>query len=284
MFTIFNERSRSINGEQQDIYAKIDVQMRKYINLFRQNKDLNAWGVFTVIALHSDGNGWSWPSTPTVQKETGLISEEAISRAIKHLRTVCIEGHVLMHHYRQRMSNGQWGRSYYHVFPEAGGVEYMPVSNLVLWQPPPPQPGVVDPVLDQGGDSLSRTSDSEEPKIKTPRKRDLIFDAIAENFFCLTLSDQAAVKLNGSRISGIKKHLIDSDPGITADELTACSAWLRETRPHLSMPKHKESIADALTEYRNRPTAQDDPVSYQSIPYNPDDQYVYTPPTESDYD
>ena len=167
MFTIFNERSRSISGEHQDVYAKIDVQMRKYINLFRQNKDLNAWGVFTVIALHSNGSGWSWPSTPTIEKETGLISEEAISRAIKHLRTICIDGHVLMHHYRQRMSNGQWGRSYYHVFPEAGGIEDMPVANLVLWQPPPPQQGVAEPVLVQGGDSLSRTILEPEPESKT---------------------------------------------------------------------------------------------------------------------
>lgn len=162
--TIFNGRSRSPSGGKRDIYATVSVDLRCKVSQFKMGNSLNPFAVFTVIALHADENGWvSTCDTPTLMKETGLESEGAITNSIKHLRNLKLDNKFpVLHHYREKRANGQWGKSYYHIFPCAGGVDNPPVDNatLIPWNPeskdnpPPVLPGVVVPCVVLGGDSL----------------------------------------------------------------------------------------------------------------------------------
>lgn len=150
MITIFNGRRRTSTETEQVIYAQFDVELRQYMRLFIQNKDLNAWGIFTVIALHADENGWSYPSSETLRNETGIKTNAAISRSVSHLRSINISEHPIIHHYRQRLSDGRWGRSYYHMFPDAGGADKPPVKGLELWIGlPEKKDDSDDPLVDQ---------------------------------------------------------------------------------------------------------------------------------------
>ena len=148
MITIFNGRRRTISEGKPEIYLQIDVAMRKHLHLFRLGNDLNSWAVFSAIALHANPDGWAWPSVAEIKRCTGLGTDEAVSRCIKHLRGMRIETHRILDHYRAKGSNNQWGKSYYHIFPSAGGFEFAPEKDLILWngyiptknakKPPPP--------------------------------------------------------------------------------------------------------------------------------------------------
>ena len=99
MITIFNGRSRAIGNSKESVFIQVDALMREYFYVFKNGHDINAAGVFMVVALHADINGWAWPSTTLLCKETGLSTTDAVLRCIQHLRTVEINNEPILHHY-----------------------------------------------------------------------------------------------------------------------------------------------------------------------------------------
>lgn len=97
----------------------------------------------------------------------------------------------------------------------------------------------------------SGEGDPEPAKQTKERKRDLIFDVIASNYFGVDLTDKAAVALVAHRVSGIKKRLLTADPNLTAAELENVAIWLRSKNADLDMPQHEGTIGKAVVAYRN---------------------------------
>jgi len=166
MITIFNGRQRGDTNGGSMIYAQIDVAMRENIKLFRNGTNLNPFGVFIVIALHANEDGWSWPSTELISDETSLSTDAAIYAAVDHLRGMTLNGKRVLDHYRI-YKNGKWGRSYYHLFPESGGSDKPPCPDLIRWtgkygndseKPVDEKPLVATPLVETPGLSLSITT------------------------------------------------------------------------------------------------------------------------------
>jgi len=177
MITIFNGRTRSVGGSTESFFMQVDVLMREHLHVFRNGNDANALSVFMAIALHANADGWAWPSTPLLSEETGLITEAAISRCIQHLRTVRIDDHPILHHYRIK-EKGRWGRSYYHIFPDAGGAENLPAEHLTRWTTEPPHaiPGVALPVVDVPALFYLSESHSKAEETYAPPENSMLFD------------------------------------------------------------------------------------------------------------
>jgi len=160
MITIFNGRKRAIGDSKDEIYVQVATQMREYGYLFKNGHDINAAWVFMTLALHANADGWAWPSTALLNQETGLTTQAALSRCIQHLRTIQIDEKPILHHYRLK-ENGQWGRSYYHIFPVAGGADHPPVPGLQLWvwaKPTPAKQGLAKQGMVKQGYSIRITS------------------------------------------------------------------------------------------------------------------------------
>lgn len=111
-----------------------------------------------------------------------------------------------------------------------------------------PIPSITDNTSDTTDNTPRKQKRGGDPK---PRVRDLIFDAIARDFFGVDLEDKPAVALVGSRVSGIKKRLLAADPALTADELENVAIWLRSKNADLDMPQHEGTIGKAIVAYRN---------------------------------
>jgi hypothetical protein len=114
MITFFNGRTRTLGGEASEVFAKVDVAFRDYIHLF---KGANL-AVFLAIALHADGDGWAWPSYPTLACETGY-SEGTIRRALAHLCKLEINGHRVLLRYQPKAHGGTFESNRYLLFPSS---------------------------------------------------------------------------------------------------------------------------------------------------------------------
>lgn len=133
MITIFNGRKLSLDGTEDEIHAQVSVSLRQHIHHFCNGKNLNAFAIFMVIALHIDENGWAFPGRDTIKKEVGLSTNNAISSSLTMLRKMRIEGHRVLAIYRQRdPETGQVGRNVYRIFPDAftDGMESAPFPEL----------------------------------------------------------------------------------------------------------------------------------------------------------
>ena len=287
MITIFNGRSRAIGNSKESVFIQVDALMREYFYVFKNGHDINAAGVFMVVALHADINGWAWPSTTLLCKETGLSTTDAVLRCIQHLRTVEINNEPILHHYRTKQAGGQWGRSYYHVFPTAGGGENRPTANLVLWNPPPAKQCMAKLDVDQAGnisiDSLeeeplqavSATSAEDEftsaltkasvagkpvtrdeaapsalqPKPKPERKRDPLFDALGNVLFDIRIGDPIG-KGEAGRIAAVKKELLTLDANVTAADISRFANWYKGCYPNVSIPRDAGKLATHWRQWR----------------------------------
>lgn len=128
MITIFRGRKLSLDGTKDEIYAQVAVALRDQIHLFHNGKNLNPFGLFMKLALHTDEHGWSYPGRANIKRSTGIASNAAITSALKQLCTMRIEGYPVMAMYRTRDEKVQWGRTVYRIFPSAwnDGFENLP--------------------------------------------------------------------------------------------------------------------------------------------------------------
>jgi hypothetical protein len=128
LITIFNGRVRALGqGQIPRVYIQVDVLMRKHLHLFSNSE----WKVFTVIALHSDQDGWAWPGITTLAREAG-IHQNTVKRALAGLCKLRIEGRRVLLRYQPRREGrliqskdggrggkGRFDSNRYLIFPSA---------------------------------------------------------------------------------------------------------------------------------------------------------------------
>jgi hypothetical protein len=114
MISFFNGRKRSLGGETTEVFAKVDVSFRDYLHLLKGAH----LGVFLAIALHSNEEGWAWPSYSTLARETGY-SEDTIRRTLTYLCELEIDGHRILLRYQPKTNDGTFQSNRYLLFPSA---------------------------------------------------------------------------------------------------------------------------------------------------------------------
>ena len=114
-------------------FAQFDVNLRKVLHLFRNKRNSDAWLVFSCLALHTDQNGWAFPSRRLLMVETRL-SKDAVTNALRHLRGVLIDNEPVLRMYRSK-KGGKYRGNFYWLFPTDGPVPYTGSDTLVLWDP-----------------------------------------------------------------------------------------------------------------------------------------------------
>ena len=126
MISIFQGRKLSLDGTADEIYVQVAVALRDHIHLFSNGKNLNPFGLFMKLALHTDQYGWSYPGRTNIKKSTGITTDAAVTSSLKHLCEMRIEGHSVLAMYRSR--DTKWGRTLYRIFPDAwnDGLENVP--------------------------------------------------------------------------------------------------------------------------------------------------------------
>jgi hypothetical protein len=130
LITIFRGRKLSLQGAEEVIYAEVAVALRDQIHHFNTGKSCNPFAVFMKIALHTDENGWAFPGNRSISASTGISTAHALASARTHLQKVRIDGHRVLEVYRERRSDGTFGRHLYRIFPDAwtDGLEHVPAT------------------------------------------------------------------------------------------------------------------------------------------------------------
>ena len=162
MITIFRGRKLSLHGTEEVIYAEVAVALRDQIHHFNTGKSCNPFAVFMKIALHTDENGWAFPSNRSISAGTGISTAHALASARTHLQDVRIEGHRVLEVCRERRPDGTFGRHLYRIFPDAwtDGLEHIPAS----FDAAALAPIVVDPA----DDSSDKQPDVDNPHVDDP--------------------------------------------------------------------------------------------------------------------
>lgn len=111
------------------------------------------------------------------------------------------------------------------------------------------------------------------PHTPRARPRDLIFDTLAREYFGVNLEDKTAIQFIAKRVAKIKKELLAADSTLTAYTLEKVAAFLRVSRPGLTMPQHQDSIGAAIVEYRKSYQGKD--ITASSLPDEAEDDYEY---------
>ena len=112
MISIFNGRTRTLGGSTSEIYAQVSVDFRKYLHYLKGAK----LGVFLAISLHTDADGWAWPSRDLLAWETGY-TVTTISRTLTELCKITINGQRLLLRRQIPSPDGTFGSNHYLIFP-----------------------------------------------------------------------------------------------------------------------------------------------------------------------
>jgi hypothetical protein len=162
LITIFRGRKLSLQGAEEVIYAEVAVALRDQIHHFNTGKSCNPFAVFMKIALHTDEHGWAFPGNGSISASTGISTAHALASSRTHLQKVRIGGHRVLEVYRERRSDGTFGRYLYRIFPDAwtDGLDHVPATfdaaALTLL------------VTDEGGDSRDSQPDVDNPHVDDP--------------------------------------------------------------------------------------------------------------------
>jgi len=113
MIQIFNGRSRALGQDAQDaVYVQVSVKMRQHLHHFKGAR----LGVFLAITLHSNAEGWAWPSLATLKAETGY-NVQTISQALRDLSMLTIDGQRVLLSVQDRAAHGTFVTNRYLLFP-----------------------------------------------------------------------------------------------------------------------------------------------------------------------
>jgi len=113
MISFFNGRKRTLGGSTSEVYAQVSVDFRDHLHVFKGAR----LGVFLAIALHTDEDGWAWPSYELLARETGY-SEDTVSKALADLCTLTLEGcRVLLRYQPKGGGDGRFSSNRYLLFP-----------------------------------------------------------------------------------------------------------------------------------------------------------------------
>ena len=118
MIQIFNGRTRGLGQEAQHaVYLQVSVQMRQHLHHFKGAR----LGVFLAIALHSNADGWAWPSMAVLKAETGY-NVQTISQALRDLCVLTIDGQHVLLAVQDRVTGGTFATNRYLLFPSDADV------------------------------------------------------------------------------------------------------------------------------------------------------------------
>jgi hypothetical protein len=145
MIQIFNGRSRALGQDAQDaVYIQVSVTLRHHLHYFKGAR----LGVFMAIALHSNAEGWAWPSLVVIRAETGY-NVQTISQALSDLCALTIEGQRVLLSVQDRAPHGTFATNRYLLFPSDedvaryAGEESDPEAHPPLDVPLTPTPRAV---------------------------------------------------------------------------------------------------------------------------------------------
>jgi hypothetical protein len=114
------------------------------------------------IALHTDEHGWAFPGNRSISASTGISTAHALASARTHLQKVRIDGHRVLEVYRERRSDGTFGRHLYRIFPDAwtDGLEHVPATF---------DAEALTPIqTDEVGSSRDKQPDVDNPHVDDP--------------------------------------------------------------------------------------------------------------------
>ncbi len=117
--SIFNGRERTLGGGKSAVWLKMGVGFREHLHVFTGAQ----LGVFLAIALHSNEDGWAWPSYIRLAKMVG-VNKDTVSRALKALCQATINGQRIL--LRCQVYDKERGRrvaNRYLIFPSAMDIE-----------------------------------------------------------------------------------------------------------------------------------------------------------------
>ena len=113
MIQIFNGRSRGLGQDAQHaVYMQISVALRVHLHHFKGAR----LGVFLAIALHSNADGWAWPSMAMLKAETGY-NVQTISQALRDLCMLTIDGQHVLLAVQDRATGGTFATNQYRPPP-----------------------------------------------------------------------------------------------------------------------------------------------------------------------
>jgi hypothetical protein len=118
MIQIFNGRTRGLGQDAQHaIYVQVSVALRQHLHHFKGAR----LGVFLAIALHSNADGWAWPSMAALKAETGY-NVQTISQALSDLCALTIDGQHVLLAVQDRAAGGTFATNRYLLFPSDADV------------------------------------------------------------------------------------------------------------------------------------------------------------------
>lgn len=119
MIKVLNGQWRGLGNNGRQIGINLDFEFRNIIHHFK-GAQLH---VFLAIILHTDQDGFCYPSYDLLQKETGY-GREAVSSAVKALCAKEINGERVLIKWRIRSESGEFvGGNKYRVFPTSEEIE-----------------------------------------------------------------------------------------------------------------------------------------------------------------
>lgn len=126
MIRIFNGRGRGLGTAARDeVFLQVTVDLREHLHLFKGAR----LAVFMAIALHSNEDGWAWPSRKRLAQETGY-NEQTVSDAITALCDIEIGGErVLIVAQPRGDKAGTFGNNRYLIFPTAEEIAQLVASG-----------------------------------------------------------------------------------------------------------------------------------------------------------
>jgi hypothetical protein len=118
MIQIFNGRTGGLGQDAQHaVYMQISVALRQHLHHFKGAR----LGVFLAIALHSNADGWAWPSMAVLKAETGY-NVQTISQALRDLCILTIDGQHVLLAVQDRAAQGTFATNRYLLFPSDADV------------------------------------------------------------------------------------------------------------------------------------------------------------------
>jgi len=263
-------------------------QMRNYAQELRQDGRL---AVLLMLTMHANLRLRCWPSVDLLATETGwalasitaakkwLIEHNAMilvpfNKRIDEETKLPIRQHVYQLTGVIDIDGKTW--PYLYMTPEAKDsvkaiLDTLPKASKV--SPTEVSSNEVSPTSakdipgSKGIPDNTHTDKTPDPKTKTERKRDPIFDVIGSELFSIKPADPVG-RSEAGRIARVKAELLSIDPNIAPADIIAFVCWYKASYPNASLPNDAAKVAKHYRDSKAaaRPTA---PQVSQAKPDDP---------------
>jgi hypothetical protein len=269
MIQIFNGRSRALGLQAQDaVYLQVSVTLRQHLHHFKGAR----LGVFLAIALHSNAEGWAWPSLAMLRSETGY-NVQTISQALSDLCALTIDGQRVLLAVQDRAAHGTFATNRYLLFPSDEDVaryaaeESDPEARMPLDAPLTAAPRALQPSVEKPSTVPPHTAAPSSEKAHVRRtmankNQDLEQEPVRERAPRVAM---APVRESGATSPPLAEHPAitayratfgrsPTDPQITAiaQTVTDIERWRRVLDDWQANAWRIESVGKMLDRYQNR--------------------------------